>query len=85
MRETKEETGYSVEIDGLVSLYHEDATKPLKHVFSAHVIGGDLHIQVEEIIDVKWLTYDEIKAMNDRDELRAAWIFNAITKVELKS
>lgn len=82
VREAKEESGYDVQLDGLINLYHDTTSEPLKHAYRAHVIGGELKPQEGEILDVKWLSYDEIKALNDDGKIRAGWIFKAITAVE---
>lgn len=82
VREVKEETGYDVELDGLIGIYHDTTKEPVKHVYQAHVVGGDLTIQEDEILDVKWLSYDEVKTLNDEGKIRARFIFEAISKVE---
>lgn len=85
IREAKEESGYDVELDGLIGLYHDTTKEPLKHVFKAHVVGGELHIPEDEILDAKWLTYDEIKKLHEDGKLRARFIFEAISKVEAEA
>ena len=45
------------------------------------IVGGSVNYDKNEILDVKWFTYDEIINMND--ELRSYdWITHAITAVE---
>jgi len=85
IREVKEETGLDVELDEQIGLYHEEVKKPVKHIFKAHIISGDLKAQEDEILDVKWLTFVEINALNKQDKLRADWIIDAINKVEASS
>ena len=82
VREAKEESGYDVKLDGLIGLYHETTKEPVKHIFRAHIVGGELRAQEDEILDVKWLTYDEVKTLNSEGKLRAAFIFEVISKVE---
>lgn len=82
VREAKEESGYDVVIDDLIDLYHDTTTEPMKHVYASHVVGGELKAQEGEIMSVEWLTYDEIKTLNDEGKLRARWIFDAISKFE---
>lgn len=82
VREAKEESGYDVVIDELIDLYHYTTTEPMKHVYASHIIGGELKAQEGEIMSVEWLSYDEIKTLNDEGKLRARWIFDAITKFE---
>jgi ADP-ribose pyrophosphatase YjhB (NUDIX family) len=82
IREAKEESGYDIELDGLIGLYHDSTNEPLKHVYRARIVGGELKAQEDEIMDAKWLGYDEIKILNENGEIRARWIYDAITKVE---
>lgn len=82
VREAREESGYEVELEGLIGLYHDTTKEPLKHAYRAKIIGGDLKVQEDEILDVKWLTFAEIKDLNDDGKLRARWIFDAISRVE---
>ena len=58
IRETKEETGFDVEIIRLIGTY---ARKAKKYVFEMKIIGGDLNLPPEEIDDAQWFTMDEIK------------------------
>lgn len=82
VREAKEESGYDVIIDELIDLYHDTTTEPIKHVYASHIVGGELKAQEGEIMSVEWLSYNEIKTLNDKGKLRARWIFDAITKFE---
>ena len=82
IREVKEETGYTVELDGKIGIYHEDAKRPVKHAYRAHVVGGKMISSSDEILQVRWLTYAEIKALYDNAEIRAEWIWEAINTVE---
>jgi 8-oxo-dGTP diphosphatase len=80
VREAKEESGFVVELDGLIDLYHDTTNEPVKHAYRAHIIGGELKVQEDEILDAKWLTYEEIVRLNNEGKIRARWIFDAITK-----
>jgi len=82
IRETKEETGLDVMLDGEVALYHESAAKSIKHVYAAHVVGGEETPQRGEILQVAWLTYDEVTALNEQGKLRAPWVWDVIDKAE---
>lgn len=82
IREAKEETGYTVELLHEVLVAHESATNPVKHAFLAKVTGGELTVDNDEIMDVKWLTFSEIEALNNKQKIRAAWVWDAINKVE---
>lgn len=82
IREAKEESGYDVELEGEIGVYHEDSKRPVKHAFKARITGGELNIQEDEILDAKWLTYQEIEQLNAEGKVRAPWVFDAITHVE---
>lgn len=82
-REVFEECGYNVEITGVVEIANRVVpdTEILFVVFSTDIISGDIKFDENEILDVKWYTYDEI--INMKDELRSYDIItNAITAVE---
>jgi ADP-ribose pyrophosphatase YjhB (NUDIX family) len=55
IREVKEESGYDVELDGLIGIYHDTTKEPVKQVYKAHIVGDDLKIQEDEILNAKWL------------------------------
>jgi ADP-ribose pyrophosphatase YjhB (NUDIX family) len=83
IREAKEETGLDVRLIEEIALYHEATKKTVKHIYSAEIIGGELTPQEDEILDVKWLTFDEVKAINEDGKLRAPWIWDIIQKDHL--
>lgn len=76
VRETKEETGYDVEIIRELKNFHEEGEKAVKHIFEAKVVGGDLKFPPGEIMDVKWLTIQEIE--NKRNEFRREWVIDLL-------
>ena len=82
VREAKEETGLDVKLAGEIGVWHEDVKRPVKHAFRATVVGGDLHAQEDEILDIAWLTYDEIAGLDKAGKLRAPWVAEAVSKVE---
>lgn len=82
VREAKEESGYDVELGNKIGIYHETVDSPVRHAFVARVIGGQLKIEPEEILDVKWFSYDEIAKMKQEGKLRVEWINDAIMRVE---
>lgn len=81
VREVKEETGYDVELITKVAIYHEDVGRAVKHAFVAKITGGSLHIQPDEILDAKWLSYADIEQLQNDGQIRASWVFDAVTKV----
>jgi 8-oxo-dGTP diphosphatase len=85
VREVKEESGYNVELDGKIDIYHETVASPVRHAYRASIIGGELKIQAEEILDADWFSYDEITSMKRGGKLRVEWIYDAISRVEMPS
>lgn len=83
VREAKEETGYDVVLVEQIALYHETAAQSVKHIFSANIAGGELTPQEGEILDVKWLTFDEIKSIQDNGKIRAPWVWDVVQKDHL--
>jgi isopentenyldiphosphate isomerase len=68
-----------------IGLYHEAATKAVKHVFSAEIVGGELSPPEDEILDIKWLTFDEVKIIEAEGKLRAPWVWDVIQNDRLAS
>lgn len=83
IREVKEETGYGVELDYKIDIYHEEVARPVKHAFKAHIVSGEPTLQQDEILNVSWFTYDELISMKEGEKLRAPWVVDAINKVQL--
>lgn len=80
VREAKEETGYDVQLIKEIAIYHETATKSVKHVYLAVITGGELKPQPEEILDVKWLTLDEIESLYKAGLIRKPWVWDVIQR-----
>jgi ADP-ribose pyrophosphatase YjhB (NUDIX family) len=78
IREVKEETGYNVRLGQEIGLYHESTGTPVKHIFAAEIVSGELTPQAGEILDAKWLTFSEIQMIKDDDKLRTPWIWEII-------
>lgn len=79
-REIKEETGCNVELTGILQIgnkiLHDDVFVSI--VFSTKLLSDKITYNHNEILDVKWFTYEEL--LNMKDELRAYnWIINSIT------
>lgn len=79
IREIKEETGCDVELNGICYI----ANKTLKDelfvmiVFNAKLIKENIEYDKEEILDAKWIDYDEIINKMD-DELRGSYVKKAV-------
>lgn len=80
IREVKEETGFDVKLIAHIALYHESASKSIKHVYSAEITAGKLSAQEGEILSVAWLTYEEIQAIKQDSKIRAPWVWDTIEK-----
>ena len=59
IRETREETGLEVALDGLV-LVDARKARDTSFIFVGHVTGGELEPQLGEIAEAGWLDRDEI-------------------------
>ncbi len=80
-REVQEETGYLVDVGKEVGLFHEHTKTPIKHIFEATITGGDLAAQPDEILDVRWLSFDEVQQLSEEEKLRAPWILEVIKSI----
>ena len=79
-REIKEETGCDVELTGVLQIGNQvlkDDTF-VSIIFSTKLLDDNITYNPNEILDVKWFTYEEL--LNMKDDLRAYnWIINSIT------
>jgi len=69
-REVKEETGFDIEIKGLLGTYVGPSSRDpnrivAKIVFRCSIVGGELKFSKDELLDVKWFKPSEILAMKD--------------------
>lgn len=79
IREASEEVGYDVRVLKKLLVVERPADNRRLNAFFAEIIGGELQLQTEEILDAKWFSHDEILAM--RDKLRdAEYVISAIGK-----
>jgi 8-oxo-dGTP diphosphatase len=84
VREAKEETGYDVQLINEIAILHEESTNAVKHIFSAEIISGEISFNADEILDVKWLNFDEVKTINDNGKIRRPWVWDIISKDHLE-
>lgn len=82
VREAKEETGLEVKLVDKIGIWHDKTDEPIRHAFTATIVGGEVTPQPGEILDVQWFTYDQIVQMREEGKLRVEWIFDAITRVQ---
>ncbi len=80
IKEAKEESGYDVKILRKLGIYQNEATEAVKHAYQAEIVGGELAFPPDEIMDARWMTFDEVVAL--KDTLRGSWVLEAITMVE---
>ena len=81
-REIFEECGYNVTLTGIAHIRNKCMidNEWLLIIFSTEVIDGKIKFDKEEILDVRWFSYDEIVQMHN--ELRSDWVSDAITTIE---
>lgn len=72
VRETAEETGFDIALDGLIATYMRPASQrvtgwaPIMIVtFRAHVVGGALRIAPQEVTEAGWFPRDEIPSLEE--------------------
>lgn len=84
IREAKEEVGLEVELISNKPLFfeHNDVKKLDFHGFAANLISGTLSPLKEELLDARWLTFEEIRKLNDAGKIRSSWIFESVRKAE---
>jgi 8-oxo-dGTP pyrophosphatase MutT (NUDIX family) len=80
IRETREETGYEVEIIRKIDILQKTPQETVKHVFEARIIGGKLKYPKEEILNIGWFNFEDIMKM--KDKLRAVWILEVLNILE---
>ena len=79
-REVFEECGCKVELSGVLNIVNrvlKDDTF-VGIVFATKLVEANIKFDSEEILDVKWFTYEEI--VNMKEKLRSSdWIINSIS------
>jgi len=84
VRETREESGYDVVLEGKIGAEHSDAQRPVLHAFKGRIMGGDLKFDPDELLDARWFTLAEVREAHKQGKLRADWVLNAIEHVAAK-
>ncbi len=79
-REIYEETGCKVEITGILEIVNEilEGVNIVCFFFDTKIINENVKVDGQEILNVKWFTYEEIIDM--KDELRADGYFLSTIK-----
>jgi ADP-ribose pyrophosphatase YjhB (NUDIX family) len=86
IREVDEETGYKISISGLLGIYNFISINNEHVIFFCYVgqvANGILKYDNIEIINVKWLSFDEINELSD-DKLRTHTLIRKVIS-DLKS
>lgn len=78
IRETKEEVGYDVRLKSKIGIFQNEPTKAVKHIFKAEIFSGELKFPTDEIIDAKWFTAEEIRALEAEGKLRDEHVLGAV-------
>lgn len=81
VKEAKEETGFDVKLGEKIGIYHESVEQPVKHVFAAKIVGGELTVPEDELLDVKWFSLEEI--IGNKENLREQFIIDAIKRYKV--
>ena len=78
-REIKEETGCDVELNGVCYIANRILEDDLRIMvfFNAKLVNENIKYDKNEILDVKWIGYDEIMNKMD-DELRGSYVKTAV-------
>jgi ADP-ribose pyrophosphatase YjhB (NUDIX family) len=81
LRETFEETGWHVELTGLLGIYHYTSTANnityIRHCFIANALDFDSTAQLDpDIIETMWLTEEEI--LQRKAQLRSPIVLQAV-------
>ncbi len=82
VRETLEETGYAVELQQKIGVYHEAIERSVKHAYIAKIVGGKQIASSNEVLQVGWLDYPEIESLYRNGKLRTDWTWLAIQTAE---
>lgn len=80
VKEAKEESGYDVELVRKIGIWQESAERAVKHIFEAKIVGGELHVPLDEIMNAGWFTADEVRSM--KDKLRSNWVLEVVEMME---
>ena len=70
IREAKEETGFDVKLDSILCIQYLKHKNALKIVFNARIISGSIQFDKNQIMDVKWISIENLEKMTAK-ELRS--------------
>lgn len=70
IRETKEESGYDVELKSILSIQNYQSPRNgslLKITFNGEIVSGEAKYDGDEISAVKWIPIDDLLIMSDKE------------------
>lgn len=70
IRETKEETGFDVKLDSILCIQYLENKNILKIIFNASILTGSIQFDKDEIMDIKWISIEDLENMPEK-ELRS--------------
>lgn len=70
IRETKEETGFDVKLDNILCIQYLENKNILKIIFNASILTGSIQFDKDEIMDIKWISIEDLENMPEK-ELRS--------------
>ncbi len=65
VRETVEETGFDVELDGLLATYMRPGAPVVVVIYRSHITGGAMRIAPEELSDAAFFPRDELPPLDE--------------------
>lgn len=84
VREAREETGYQVKLlqNAPVFEKHLESVGRTFYMYEAKITSGSKLIDPDEVLDVQWLSFDEVKALHMQGKLRAEVMLEALVVAE---
>ncbi len=65
MRETEEETGFTVELDGLLATWMRPSFPILVVIYRAHIVGGELRVAPDEASEARFFPRDRLPPLEE--------------------
>ena len=84
VRETQEETGYHIKPLGLLAMYPElrrEGRPSLRVHIAAEVIGGRMHCDGDEVLEVGWFDVDYVQRMTAKKLWNAHYIHRTLREM----
>ncbi|MDO8603792.1 MAG: NUDIX hydrolase [bacterium] len=76
IREAMEETGLVCADTQYIGVKHEYPKETVKHFFAVTVKNGNITVPGGELLDARWFTLDQIRAM--KNKLRKPWVLDTL-------